>query len=370
MSHNLINYLEKYIFIGIENIQSIDLRDNLIHGIHANNFNYLSLQSLNVDDFFICCISNLIEKCNSPISLFSSCSKLIKDITFQSWIWIIISLCLLLNIPVIINTISTQQSAFHKLALLKLAISDLMYGAYLSIFTTANIVYGNSYAIYDYKWRSSIICHVASALAITSILCSCLSLSEIAIFRYFNITKQGSNYVSKASFIKLLAIEILFCLLVNAIPFLFNFGNVSQPNGICMSLISSDGALSLHSIFPTILVNIVLLTSIILISVSYLGIMIHMYLIQHSLQQFGQSSTVNIKAVSLRLIVITVSNILCWLPTIIISVLSVCGVRISAPLITALVTVIMHINSVINPTVFTFMTKEFLIKIKALCGHK
>lgn len=304
LSHNEINSLGKNSFFGAENLNVLDITDNPITTIHESNLNYLSLNSLNADDFVVCCISDLPHNCDAPRSLFSSCSKLIRDKLFQLWIWITSMLCLLLNITVTFNTLSEPGLSFHKLALLKLSLSDLMYGVYLGIIATANSIYGSNYAVYDGTWRASILCHSASVLSSTSFLFSCFSLTEVAACRYFVIANHGKTNLSRNTFMKCLAVEIFFSVVLNAIPFWFYVGHFSQSSGICISLIplptsnfrsrlsqSKKINMSVPFILQTVTISLTLLSATLVIVLSYLRIMQHIDSVQHNLQQFGKFPT-------------------------------------------------------------------------------
>ena len=95
------------------------------------------------------------------------------------WIWLVSSLALIFNSIVIVDAKFNKHHNIHDLAILNLAISDMLYGIYLLMIAIVDIQYGQHYAIYDWEWKSSIACQSASILASVSLTMNAACIVEI-----------------------------------------------------------------------------------------------------------------------------------------------------------------------------------------------
>ena len=241
-----------------------------------------------------------------------------------------------------------------------------MYGSYLLLISSADLIYQGQYTLHHMEWRSSIICHIAGGISTLSFLMSCCSLSLIALTKYFGIVNPISHSYMKVVTKKSYAVHgiwiINICItLIGMISPLFDKKSFISSNAFCVALLPE----------PTVNINsmlimftlILLIFSSMTISVCYIKILLYSKAIR-SVVANRISKQSNIKLL-IKIIFITVSNVLCWLPYLITSLLVLCKFSVDNTIITVLVTLIIPINCAVNPVIYSMKyAKTFQLKMR------
>ncbi len=84
-------------------------------------------------------------------------------------------------------------------------------------------------------------------------------------------------------------------------------------------------------------------------------------MIRSNVQAFVKTSSTTTKNLSFHILLITFTNILCWIPTLVLGILSLMRIEIPATVITFVAVIIMPLNSAVNPVIFTFSTTQFKV---------
>ena len=101
----------------------------------------------------------------------------------------------------------------------------------------------------------------------------------------------------------------------------------------------------------------------IMISFLYVNIMNHAKNISKTVRAIGTITArkdILLKKLSSHIIIITVSNLLCWLPTIVVGMMASFHMSMLPDnLVVAVAIFIMPINSAVNPLIYSFCTSRF-----------
>ena len=76
------------------------------------------------------------------------------------------------------------------------------------------------------------------------------------------------------------------------------------------------------------------------------------------------------RGVPLFIVLVTITNTLCWLPLFITCGMVVAGFQLHPSVINTIVGIAMPLNSLLNPCLYTFGTKQFREELKTLIVKK
>ncbi len=293
---------------------------------------------------------------------------MIKRVFFQYWLWLISILAIMLNITVIIFRVKVcikESFSLHDGAIIHLAFSDMLYGIYLFIITIANTYFGQNYALSDRIWRNSPVCHLASALATLSVIMSCLCLTVITCIRHRSITnmEKDERLTSKMFSAKLFGGLWISCIMLVTSCFIQNTYIATDEGGqstsVCLTLLSYTQG-SVISLLQIVVVNTFLSIAILVMIIGYVRIGQYYHSVKSSVAKKPKKTGGG--GIFTHIIILITSNVTCWVPAIVVSMLTLGGITVSTDVLTTVSVVILPINSVINPAIYTLASLVFLKK--------
>ena len=233
---------------------------------------------------------------------------------------------------------------------------------YLSLIWIAGLYFRDSFKIKEEWWRSGILCLTTFAsilyfTLLTENLLIILSLSTLMVVLY----PLKSRFKETSYIVKILVILILFSLFFTIIIVLiFKSTNTAVTISICLPFLDPTGS--------QITVKLIIWLCVITQIITSIVIMVMHCLLLNKLRQsqknIRKSNTDNNIPLAIQLIMITVSNILCWLPTgcVYISAIFLANYPVDMIIWTTVIGV--PINSVINPFIFITTTVRKIIKFE------
>nr|CAD7402879.1 unnamed protein product [Timema poppensis] len=176
LSWQRISNVSQGAFVGLRSLVGLDLSSNSIKIISSNVLRSASsLEKLVTDEFRFCCLARHVTLCLPPPDEFSSCEDLMSNLVLRVCIWVLGVVATFGNILVIgwrVRFKHTNQ--VHSFLITNLAIGDLFMGSYLLIIAGVDACYRGVYFIHDSAWRSSDLCHLAGFISTFS--------SELSVF--------------------------------------------------------------------------------------------------------------------------------------------------------------------------------------------
>ena len=394
-SNNIISVVEKFTFSGLDVLKVLDLSNNKIHSLNTKSFtglrnmmflkiNQNPLQFIHIhllqelihlkfiytNNFRLCCIKPRLDIiCNSMIQWPASCKDLISNLVISLSMWIVMSLVLILNLSSIVNFIKVARklrnkkiSTFQIIAVF-LNISDFACGMYLAIIISSNNYFKGSYAINELHWRSHIACYTASCLFTFFQISSLSTVGIMTLARLLVVIDpyQSKFPISSLRYKSLLSVTLSISLMSVLLTSLMMYLSETKllPNGLCSIFYDPMG----HTVYKVSAIVLSFLQLIICFGV------ICMYLIIYNRMRATASFTEQISKVDnflhrkmiFRIVLITVSNIACWVPSGIIYIFSTFKYKFPIDILLYTTIYITPVNSIINPVFITFVnTKDNL----------
>lgn len=333
--------------------------------------------SRRLDQFIICCYAvNAIPdlKCQSPNRAFSTCDDLMKNNALRMCIWILGLLAFIGNFLVIIWRLRVKDdNKVQSFMLTNLACADFVMGVYLLIIAIRDLQWKGEYFKHDVEWRRGNLCLFAGALSMLS--------SEVSVLMLLLITMDRLICVVFALRIRPLSLRSvrIMCICIWIIGFIISFlpwTGMSYfqdkkrgigffgSSSVCLPLQFSEDKPAGWEYSTVFFIT--------LNGVAFLCILTAYVLMFWTAVRLINSSSVKhmIKAESTRatrLFFIVLTDFFCWMPIIILSILSLTG-NFHDPKHVAKVWIavfVLPVNSAINPILYTFSTLGVRRKLRA-----
>ena len=287
-----------------------------------------------------------------------------KNKAVQVCVWILGLSALVGNLFVILmRVVVKEDNKVHSFLLTNLAISDLLMGIYLLIIAVKDVQWQGEYFKHDINWRSGTTCALTGVLSMVSSEVSVLLLTLITTDRLICIVFpfQMRRMNRTVAYIIVVAIWI-FGTLLSAIPtfgldyfydYKRNVGFYGK-SAVCLPLqLSSDRQAGWeYAVGIFIALNF---ASFIYILIAY----IVMFFTVKRVSKNVRSTNMNRESqMARRMMFIILTDFLCWMPVVIIGILSLTG-KFHDPEKQAYVWIavfVLPVNSSINPILYTFST--------------
>lgn len=330
-----------------------------------------------LDQFILCCyaieaIPNL--NCQSPKSAFSSCEDLMKNNLLRMCIWILGLLALIGNIFVIVWRVKMRDdNRVQSFMLTNLACTDLLMGVYLLIIAIKDLQWKGEYFKHDVTWRRSHLCRIAGALSMLSGEVSVLMLLAITADRLICVVFALKVRPLSLKSARIICASIwMIGITISVIPLtgISYFWDKKKGIGffgssaVCLPLQLSDDK---HAGWEYATAFFITLNG-----VAFLFIFTAYLLMVWTALRLIRSSSVKhmMKSESTRatrLFFIVLTDFLCWMPVIVLGILSLTGNfhDSSHRAKVWLAVFVLPVNSSINPILYTFSTAGVRRKLKA-----
>ncbi|XP_069948174.1 G-protein coupled receptor GRL101 isoform X2 [Cherax quadricarinatus] len=365
LSNNQLSHLSGGAFSGLSTLLSLDLRHNQLSVMDPRVFSGLtSLHHLWTDEFRFCCLAREVGWCHPPPDEFSSCEDLMTNSVLRVCVWVLGFIALLGNSFVIVwRLLYANDNKVHSFLITNLALGDLCMGLYLLIIAAVDIFYRGVYFIYDAFWRTSSLCQLAGFFSTFSSELSVFTLTVITLERLvvivfpFRVPRLSMRWTKVIMGVVWVCVAFLAALPLADIHYFRNFYGRS---GVCLALHITHEKPSgwQYSVFLFLVLN---LASFSVIAGSYWG----MYRAARTSSAAVRSDLQRREtSMARKMTLIVVTDAACWLPIILLGVVSLAGVTIPPQVFAWVAVFVLPLNAAINPLLYTVSTAPFLSKAR------
>ncbi len=185
MSGNHLLTISNVLLQSIRGIITLSLAGNPLTSVGLSLFDNTDIDSVETEDFRICCLVSGDTTCVAEKAWYQSCSSLLP---FNSMRIVLITVsCLVVVLNVVSGAVQhvldvSKMSAF-KCAILSLNCTDCVWSIYLAILITADAVYGKGFFLNEFKWRASFPCFTSLSLSFLFSLLSPTYILYMCLFR-------------------------------------------------------------------------------------------------------------------------------------------------------------------------------------------
>ena len=405
LSHNLIDNIVKNCFAGLPVLRHLRLDNNCIVVISFGSFNNLShLQSLNISnnplvkipnamlkhtsqfeilyalntipkdfsvnslqcsslklivssDYHYCCIVPLSAICLPSKPYYFSCNDLLPNaklnILFIAGAILVIlpnTLSIALNI-LISKTDKKTQTPFTRIVI-AINLTDALCGIVLLIIWIVDKKFKGVFLLKEESWRSSSLCFVIFGTVVWFILLSQLNLILLSLSRLNIVLYPMTSKFKDMQFVsKILYSVFIFTFVTSLMVTLFTkFIHEKMPLSLCLPFLDPTSSLLTIKVITWCTVFTESFTSVVIIIMHFLL----MIKVKESDKNIRSTRSIQLSNISLiiQLVIITLSNIICWFPANAIFVSAMFLSRYPTELVMWTTVIGVPVNSIINPLVF------------------
>ncbi len=318
-------------------------------------FKNTNLSIVLTQEYHICCMTPEDTICSAKKPWYMSCSDLLSSMALKCVFIIMSALIFVLNVLSMLIHGCTQKSNLSFLAMV-LGLNISVFVFYLSIIWIVDAVVGNTFYIWEKWWRSNVCCFVAFEISLWFNFLTPMLLINYSSSRLMAVLKPFAPQNKSVTFsIKclmscaFLSFGLSFGL---ASPVLFT--TPSLPSILCSPFIDpSDGFVTFQII--TWFTGIVQFLASIIIAIEHYLLVRHLRKREVKMQKSVSRKNSNVP-LAVQLILITVSNILCWIPSSTIFLTSIYLVTYPSKMVVWTTVTATPLNSVVNPVILTITT--------------
>ena len=396
-SSNRIDMINPMILVNksIAPVDVIDLRQNNLYSLNTDSFSWFSKSTVVLVEYEAACCFLTTVNCSAtiPRSQFLTCGRLLPNQIQRVTMWILGLFALVSNLGVLFFKYRNKEKE-NKVQLLlisNLSISDMIMGIYIIIISSADLYYKTTFP--SEFWRVSFACKFAGTLSTLSSEASVFFVTLISVDRLigikcpFSIYRLGtrtSRILSLAVWLISISISILSTLMSGINPDWYDISEVCTGLPLSKRYVFEE-SFSEHILeagdkdyedlsvtitykvvsryLPGMYFGIAIFTALnsicfVVVCVCYTGIFLHT--IQTAKQAGRARDTKQERKMATKMGAIVISDLACWAPIIILSILVQSGRHVVTPRVyTWIVTFVLPINSAVNPFLYTLAALIF-----------
>ena len=338
------------------------------------------------DDHRLCCNFDTLKKCTvlSEQPPLFNCGSLMQNMFLRVSMWILGISALIGNLIAVAWRLKEKtrnsKTMVQSFMVGNLAVSDFLMGLYMIVIASADLYYGDDYFIYSDAWRNGAMCRIAGFICLLSSEASVFFLTLISFDRFMGAVFPFSQSRFTIRSVKATSFVLwLISLLISAIPIIVagpdsDFYDLSD---VCIGLPlitrPSSYELEASKIGGQATVNLPVakeskpawyfsiaiflglnLCCFLSIFVFYVAVFVKLRKSSQKLNRGQRRARNSERKLAIKMAVIVGTDFLCWMPVILMGVLSQTGLVV-IPLEAYIwcVVFILPINSALNPYLYT-----------------
>ncbi len=355
LSNNFISDIKEKSLPDSVKLQVISVFGNPIENVGRHAFATVVASIIETTNYHICCVVPDTTQCHAEPPCFFLCSDLLPAFELQVFLPTLSIILVILNVlSVPLHWVTRKSNTSYSLTVIAINTNDVLLGIYFFIIWGSHLVFQGDFVVKEKRWRTQVSCFAAFFhvlvfnILIPQVLCF-LALSRLMIVLHPIDTKfKRTKFVSRVA----AAIFVCSFLISFSITLAVKFVHLTLPTSLCLPFVDPN-----NSVVEIISVTWFVATTQVIASV--IIVCIHAKLVFHlrgSLKHIQCSKSKENTNVSLvvQLVIISASNILCWIPTNLVYVLCLFLLSYPFELIIWTSVSVAPLNSVISPVVFIF----------------
>ena len=225
-------------------------------------------------------------------------------------------------------------------------------GIYMSILWIADLCYSAMFVLIDLKWASSSFCFTAFAISLNFNIISPLLLCFLSLERYMVVKYPLGSSFKTVSFVMrwIIITYTITATFTISMTFVMKYFYTKVPLYICSPFVDPTNSVTLMKALTWFIAFFQVIT-IIFIVATYNFMLKEIRKCKQYIQKH-MSKNQNAISMTIQLIIITGSNILCWIPSITIHTIPMFMDQYPINMIIWTTVAVSPINSIINPIVF------------------
>lgn len=361
LTKNFLSGLARNMFAALNKIQMLSIKYNGLSIFGRNLFEEMKVAILQTDNCHLCCLLPVGASCTAECPWYISCSNLLPTTTVQVTFYAV-SCCILIFNAVLIalQQVSfvkgTDKSRAYGVTVAAINAADLLCALPLFVLWSSDLHYSGDFVVKEARWRSSALCFSVFGIMLQFSFSSPFILGFSSFSRLMVVVYPFGTCYKETHFVinNILTLFALGILLSCSLTITFFFHEKMVPMALCSPFVDPAHTSKIIEVITWIMVctHIVSSTFIILV---YIFLLKYVWVSQKNVELLVSVKRSNV-ALIIQIVIVTSSNIFCWIPSSIIYVLSMFMKEYPIDMIIWITIAVTPINSIINPLVYISTT--------------
>ncbi len=336
-------------------------------------FQNVPLEYIETSDFKFCCLKEI--QCSTELPWHFDCTDLLIHTGIKVTFYIVSCAIIILNILSCFLQYLSHTKGFETIPanaclLVSVNVSDILYSFPLFVLWIADLTYEGIYFLFEHKWRSSAFCYITYGLFLNFSVLSPMTLCLLFYSRLMIVEHPVDSDFKETDFVlrrigfTFLGV-VLYSIICTAVTAIMNFYVLHVSfSGLCSPFVHQQTVKSFTlSHIWTALAVFVLIFSTTFILVVYSKLLTSLSDTQEQIKSSAsESKNKSFRRLVCQLVIVVVTNILCWLPSCAAFLFSLFYEKDPDEIMFWTTIVITPVNSLVNPAVFSFMTLRKIVK--------
>ncbi len=366
LSHNPLTYVSTGAFTDLPNLKILSFQGATNIKASDQIFKNTKLHLFQVDDHKLCCLATESE-CSAMTPWYFSCSDLLASNGLKITLYVIGGTTVFANILSLISLVmplSTFDNSFVVLVC-SVNITDLISVLPFLLLCIFDVIYRGIYSLIENQWRSSSSCYIILSLFLDFSFISPVLLCLYTFTRFMVIEHPLTTELKEKSFVAkiILGIVVVSSCCTALCSTLTWITAPPDSNGlpmvICSPFVDPENLMIMTKVMAWFTVLLQYFSAIFILVV-YIMLFRSLVKSQKNVEGSVSRKMSNVPLV-VQIIVLTSSNILCWIPSGTIFLTAMFMTTYPLEMITWTTIAVTPINSIVNPVVFIVTTVRKLI---------
>ena len=378
LSNNPIQHIDVNSFVTLKNLKIVSLME--MNDLHIDDYflKGLVLDTLQVIDYKLCCLVLESTTCSMNIPWYFSCQCLLPSQEVKLTFYTISGGILLGNVISVVMQQLTFKKGLEKtrafgLMVCSVNVVDLFLSFPLISLWIADLSYHENFVFYFDKWRSSTFCYIILQMFLNFNIISPVILCLLSVSRLMIVEHPVNTGFKESAFVgKRIAVLATMCFVMSCLFCFFTWAIDAKilhnelPMTLCSPFLDPGNKMIMVKI-TTWTVSLLQCVSIIGIITIYVKLVLSLQKSQENLKN-ATSATHSYVTTIVQFVVITGSNIICWIPSCAIFLFSTFSTNYPMDMLIWTTIAVNPVNSLINPAVFivTSMRKLYNAHVKMI----
>lgn len=316
LTGNPFQIVQNFIYLGNSSLIIHIITEN-IESIDQSVFENVTFKAIVTKQFHFCCFVSSETKCPVKFPWFTSCKDLLENGMLKMVFPVIsVTIFVVCAASIIAHFIKSKDREAFAVTITAINVNDILCALYLGSIWIADISFSGQFILHKDRFQASAVCFTGFTIILIFSILSQSFLIFLSFTRMRVVTNPMTTKVKQIKFVVscILRLSLLATVCSMSTTFLLLFTSGKVHNSFCLP-------------FILIKFNLLILIIIVLVSVSQVAspiviVLMHIKLVNKYLESqkalhLSKSKTSDDSTLSLilQLVLVTSSNIICWLPS-------------------------------------------------------
>ena len=359
LSNNCFTNIATLRELGLKKLRLLSLNNFSLSSLKQNIFLDIEVKFFQTNDFFLCCLMSIKTHCTQKKPWVFGCEGLLPTHSLKITFYLISGTILLANfVSMILQKTSHDGNVIFQYIVAFISTAHIFCATSLFILWLADLVYESNFVFLQFSWRSGSVCFLHFGVCLLfSFLCPAL-LSFLSFARLQVVMNPCSTDFRRTGFVLKYLLWIVAGVCVVSVGLTVQTWIITKgyglPFSLCSPFVDPTNSLKIIDIL-TWVVSLSKTAACVFIFINYVKLIWNFKASQQKIAKAKSETKSNISLI-VQLVIITASNLLCWISTSAIYLAAQFLEKYPISMLIWTTVCVAPINSIANPVIFIMTT--------------